>query len=95
MYITRDSQAIVHHPLTNVQLAPQVAEERQMNSYPLQNSFHIMSHRMEYPFSQFKSAVLILFPPSYLGPHCNWPWVCTSSLAAAINTSVLSTLFSS
>jgi len=27
-----------------------------------------MSYGMEYPFGQFKSAVLIQFPPSSLGP---------------------------
>ena len=39
-----------------------------MNSHSLQNSFHVMSYGMEYPFGQFKSAVLILFPLSSLGP---------------------------
>ena len=27
-----------------------------------------MSYGIEYPFGQFKSAVLILFPPNSLGP---------------------------
>lgn len=39
-----------------------------MNSHPLQNSFHTMSYGMENPFGQFQSAILILFPPSFLGP---------------------------
>ena len=26
--------------------------------------FHMMSYGMEYPFGQFRSAVLVLFPPS-------------------------------
>ena len=33
----------------------------------LQNFFHMMSYGMNYPFVQFKLAVLILFPPSSLG----------------------------
>jgi len=54
MYIASDSQAIA-------------VEERDMNSYPLQNSFHMLSDGMEYLCGQFKSAVLILFLLSSLG----------------------------
>ena len=68
MNITSDAQAVAHHPLTDAQLAPWAAEESQMKSHPLQNSFHMMSYGMEYPFVQFRSAVLILFPPSSLSP---------------------------
>jgi len=46
----------------------QVAEESKINSHPPQNSFHMMSYGREYPLFQFKSAVLILFPPSSVGP---------------------------
>ena len=68
MCTTSGAQAIAHHPLTNAQLAPHSAEESHMHCHPLQNSFHVMSYGMEYPFGQLKSAVLILFPPSSLGP---------------------------
>ena len=44
---------------------PQAAKESEMNSYPLQNSFCMIAYSMEYPFGQFKSAVLIL---SHLNP---------------------------
>ena len=67
MCIASDAQVIGHHPLTIAQLAPQVAEERGMNSYPLPNSFHLMSYGMEYPFGHFKS-VQILFLPSSFSP---------------------------
>ena len=53
-------------PLINALLAPCAAEESEMNL--LQNSFCMMSHGMENPFGQFKSAVLILFPPSSWAP---------------------------
>ena len=43
-----------------------VMEEIYMNFHPLQNSFHSMPYGMEYPFGQFKSAILILFPPTSL-----------------------------
>lgn len=68
MYTTSGTQAIAHHPQTNAHLNPRAAEERQMNSHPLQNSFHMMPYGMECPFGQSKSAVLTLFPPSSLGP---------------------------
>jgi len=65
---TTDAQAITPWPLTNAQLTTQTVEKSQMNSHPLQNSFHMVSYDMEHPFVQFKSAVLILFPSSSLGP---------------------------
>ena len=68
MYIISDAQAINRQPPTDAQLAPQATEEREMNSHPLQNSFHMMPYGLEYPFGQFKSAVLILFPSSSLCP---------------------------
>ena len=68
MYVTSDTQVIAHHAPAKAQLASSAAGERVMNPHPLQNSFHVMSYSMEYPFGQFKSAVLILFPPSSLGP---------------------------
>lgn len=64
MYITSDAQAIAHHLSTDAQLALQAAEESKTNSHPLQNSFCMTSYGLEYPFSQLKTAVLILFPPS-------------------------------
>ena len=54
--------------MTDAQLTPRAAEESQLNCYPLQNSLHMMSYGMEYPFGQCKSAFLILFPPSSLDP---------------------------
>lgn len=64
MYITSDAQAIAHHLSTDAQLALQAAEESKTNSHPLQNSFCMTSYGLEYPFSQLKTAVLILIPPS-------------------------------
>ena len=63
MYITCGAQAIAHHLPTDSQLGPE-----QWNSHSLQNSFCMMSYGMKYPYGQFKSAVLILFPPSSTGP---------------------------
>jgi len=68
MYVTSDAQVIAFHPLTDALLAPQAGEESTMNSHTLQNSSCLMLYLMEYPFGWFKSAVLILFPPSSLGP---------------------------
>ena len=45
------------------------------------------------PFDQFKSAVLILFPLSSLGPSPRMALALQHCLAATINISVLSTLF--
>jgi len=77
MYITSVAQAIAHHSSTNVQLASKAAEESVMNSYPLLNSFCSMLYGMEYPLGRYKSAVLILFPPSSLGP-----WLCIVLLSS-------------
>lgn len=63
MYIRGDAKAIAYHPLTNAQHVPEQQKE-EMNSHPLQNSFCMTSYGLEYPFSQLKTAVLILFPPS-------------------------------
>lgn len=68
MFITSDTRAIALRLLTNAQLGPQTVEEGKMNSHPLQYSFHMVSCGMEYPFGPFKSAVLMLLPPSSLGP---------------------------
>lgn len=51
MYITRDAQAVAHHPLINAQLAPRAVEVREMNCHPLQNSFRMVSYGMEYPLA--------------------------------------------
>ena len=67
VYITSDVEAIAHHPPADVQLSSWAAEEGEMNSHPLQNSFCKISYDMEYLFGQFKSAVLILSPSSSLG----------------------------
>ena len=68
MCITNDAQAIAHHPPNHALLTLWATEESEVNSHSLQNSFCMMSYGMEYPFVQFKSAVLILFLPSSLGP---------------------------
>lgn len=94
MYVTSDSQAILHHPLTDAQLIPQAMEESDINSHPLQNSFCIMSYIMEYPFGQLKLVILILFPLQLLGPFIeNCLGSIQHCLVATINN-VLSTLFS-
>jgi len=66
MYIRSDAQAIAHHPLIGTQPAPQAVEESSLNCHPFQNSFCMMSYGTEYPFGQFQSALVILFPPSSL-----------------------------
>ena len=68
MYIISEAQVVAHHPPANAQLAPWSEEESETNSHPLQNPFCLISYGMEYPFGQFKPAVLILFPPSSLSP---------------------------
>ena len=47
MYITSDVQANAHNPLLNAQPAIQAAEESEINSHLLQNSFHMMLYGME------------------------------------------------
>lgn len=64
IYIISDAQGSAHHPLTSVQLVPQVVEENERYSLPLPYSIHLISYGMECPFCQFKSAVLILNPYS-------------------------------
>jgi len=82
-YMTSDAQAIAHHPPNHPQLED-LSSKRETNELPpLQNSFCMMSHGMEYLFGQFMSAVLILFPPSSLGPHCEKPCVCTTLLSGS------------
>ena len=66
MDVTSDEQAIAHHTPIETQLALWTVEEWWMLP-PLQDSCLIF-YDMEYPFGQFKSAVLILFPPSSLSP---------------------------
>ena len=68
IYITSDAQAVAHHPPGDAQPIPQAAGAREMNCHPFQYSFLILSYGVEYPFSQFKSAVLILLPTGSLGP---------------------------
>jgi len=68
MYVTSDAQAIVHHLPIDAQIAPEQVEGSEVNSHPLQNSIRMILYSMEYPFGQFKSVVLILFPLSSLGP---------------------------
>ena len=84
MHMTSDAQVVAHRPLTDAQLVPWAVEEREVNSHPLQNSFCMMPYGMEYPFVQFKSAVLILFPPSSLGPSLQM----ALALYSAINIGV-------
>lgn len=64
MYVTSDVEAVAQHLPTN----GQAEEESEMNSQALQSPFHLMSCGMEYPFGPFKSAVLMLLPPSSLDP---------------------------
>ena len=73
MFITSDTRAIALRLLTNAQLGPQTVEEGKMNSHPLQHSLHTVSCGMEYPFGQFKSAVLILSPLAPWALCCGWP----------------------
>lgn len=68
MCVISDAQITAQHNPTNAQTAPSAAEESKVYSRPLQNSFHLMSYGMKYPFGQFKSAALILFPSNSLGP---------------------------
>ena len=68
MYITSGAQAIALHLPADAQIASWVVQKQEMSSHTLQNSSRMMSYDMEYHFGQFKSAVLILFPPSSLGP---------------------------
>jgi len=65
-------------------------EKSEMHSQLLQNSFCIISYGTEYAFGQFKSALLILFPPSSLGPLLQM--ALALYIAAAINISVLSSI---
>ena len=68
VYVKSDAQRIACCSLISAQLAPWAVEENEMNSHLLQNSFHTVSYGMEYPFGLFESTILILFPPSFLGP---------------------------
>jgi len=68
MYITSGAQAIALHLPADAQIASWVVQKQEMSSHPLQNSSRMMSYDMEYHFGLFKSAVLILFPPSSLHP---------------------------
>ena len=81
MFTSSDRQAIAHHPPTSAQLALRAVEESKMNSYLLQN-FFLMSYGMEYPFGQFKSAVLILFPPLPWA-LLHESWLCTALLSSS------------
>jgi len=81
MYLTSGAQTIAHHLLTSAQLASWAAKEP--DESPLQNSFCLMSYDMEYPFGQFKSAVLIIFPPRSLALCYKWPWVCMTLLSSS------------
>ena len=90
MYITSGAQEIAHHTPANAQIALQWVENR--DELSLQNSFHMMLYGMEYPFGKFKSAVLILFPPSSLGPSLSMASV-HHHLTVTVTISVLSTLF--
>jgi len=68
MYITNDAQVIAQHAPTDAQPASWAVEESKMLSHLLQVYFNLMSYGTEYLFGQLKSAVLILFPHSSLGP---------------------------
>ena len=56
-------KAIAHHPPTN-QSSTTAARPSQLPS--VLYFFHMMSYGMEYPFGQFRSAILVLPPPSSL-----------------------------
>ena len=64
VYIISDAQAVAHHPPTNAHWAPWVAEEHDELTPLSELSYRMMSYGREYPFGKFKSAVLILSPPS-------------------------------
>ena len=64
MYLSSDVEAVAQHLPSN----GQSEEESKMSSHRVATSFHLMSSGMQYPFGQLTSAVLILFPPSFLCP---------------------------
>jgi len=68
MFVRSDAQAIAHHSMIDAQLAPWAVKKSKINSHPFQDSLHMMPYGTEYPFGQFKSAVLIPLPPSSLSP---------------------------
>ena len=94
--------ATAHHSLTDAQLVPE-----QRSPFPGQlppvYTLDMTSHGMEYPFGQFGSASLAVFPPNFLCPRAllagheklKNPWLQSKHyLATTGNTSVLSACFS-
>ena len=74
---------------------PQTAEERKMNSHPLQNSFLMMSYAWNIPLANLRHCPNSV-PSQLLGPFTeNGLGSVQHCLAATINIDVLSTLFSS
>jgi len=74
---------------------PQAAEERKMNSHPLQNSFLMMSYAWNIPLANLRHCPNSV-PSQLLGPFTeNGLGSVQHCLAATINIDVLSTLFSS
>ena len=53
---------------TLAQLSPQAAVRARNKLLPLHNSFHLMAYDTEYPFSQFRTTILVLFPAVSLCP---------------------------
>ena len=72
MTIYIDIYKVIHQQLlTTHQLMPSWTlkrQKRKTDSHLLQNSSYMISYGVEYPFGQFKSVVLTLFPLSSLGP---------------------------
>ena len=69
IYMCNKWCTIAHHQSP---ASPQAASGLPVNSPFFKLSFRMMSYIMEYPFGQFMSAVLILSPPSSLGPPALW-----------------------
>lgn len=70
---TSDAQAIPHHLLTSVQPVPEqwLAAWSTLLSFIF---FHVMSYGVDYSFSQFGSAFLVLFPHNSLCPPPAFSW---------------------
>lgn len=57
--------AIVHHPLTDAQPAPEQQSLPPRPTPPPVSTLSMMSYGMEYPFGKFGSAALAVSPPSF------------------------------
>ena len=57
--------AIAHHPPIDTQLVPERRSPPPLHPVSI---LDVMSHGMEYPFSQFGSGALAVSPPNFLCP---------------------------